>query len=163
MTDKILIEQIAREYIEKLVLTSKPMRPKWNRENYIFRKQSKWNYMDSCMIRALMMYGDNDYIDYAVKFTDSYVNEDGSIPTMNVLDYNLDNICGGINLINLYNVTGAERYRLAYERIYIEQLIDHPRLKCGSFWHKAIYQRQIWLDGSYMAFPFMAERRAASS
>ncbi|MBQ9140006.1 MAG: glycoside hydrolase family 88 protein [Ruminococcus sp.] len=156
MTDKILIEQIAREYIEKLVLTSKPMRPKWNRENYIFRKQSKWNYMDSCMIRALMMYGDNDYIDYAVKFTDSYVNEDGSIPTMNVLDYNLDNICGGINLINLYNVTGAERYRLAYERIYIEQLIDHPRLKCGSFWHKAIYPNQMWLDGAYMVLPFMS-------
>lgn len=156
MTDKTLIEQTAREYIEKLVLTSKPMRPKWNRENYIFRKQSKWNYMDSCMIRALLMFGNENYNKYAVEFTDSYVEEDGRIPTMNVLDYNLDNVCGGVNLIKLYELTGNERYRLAYERIYNEQLMNHPRLKCGSFWHKAIYPNQMWLDGAYMVLPFMA-------
>ncbi len=156
MTDKTLIEQTAREYIEKLVLTSKPMRPKWNRENYIFRKQSKWNYMDSCIIRSLLMFGKEEYIDYAVKFTDSYVDEFGKIPTMNVKDYNLDNICGGVNLIKLYKLTGEERYRLAYRWLYNEQLKNHPRLKCGSFWHKAIYPNQMWLDGAYMVLPFMA-------
>ena len=156
MTDKTLIEQTAREYIEKLVLTSKPMRPKWNRENYIFRKQSRWNYMDSCIIRSLLMFGKEEYIDYAVKFTDSYVDECGKIPTMNVKDYNLDNICGGVNLIKLYELTGEERYRLAYEWLYNEQLKNHPRLKCGSFWHKAIYPNQMWLDGAYMVLPFMA-------
>lgn len=156
MTDKTLIEQTAREYIEKLVLTSKPMRPKWNRENYIFRKQSKWNYMDSCIIRSLLMFGKEEYIDYAVKFTDSYVDECGKIPTMNVKDYNLDNICGGVNLIKLYKLTGEERYRLAYRWLYNEQLKNHPRLKCGSFWHKAIYPNQMWLDGAYMVLPFMA-------
>lgn len=156
MTDKTLIEQTAREYIEKLVLTSAPMRPKWNRENYIFRKQSKWNYMDSCIIRSLLMFGKEEYIDYAVKFTDSYVDEYGRIPTMNVTDYNLDNICGGVNLIKLHRITKDERYRLAYEWLYNEQLKNHPRLKCGSFWHKAIYPNQMWLDGAFMVLPFMA-------
>ena len=156
MTDKTLIEQTAREYIEKLVLTSAPMRPKWNRENYIFRKQSKWNYMDSCIIRSLLMFGKDEYIDYAVKFTDSYVDEYGKIPTMNITDYNLDNICGGVNLIKLHRITGDERYRLSYEWLYNEQLKNHPRLKCGSFWHKAIYPNQMWLDGAFMVLPFMA-------
>lgn len=156
MTDKNLIEQTARKYIDKLVLTSKPLRPKWNRENYIFRKPSKWNYMDSCMISALLMFGDEEYVKYAVKFVDSYVDMNGTISTMNVLDYNLDNICGGVNLIRLFEITDNEKYRLAYEKIYNEQLKNHPRLKCGSFWHKAIYPNQMWLDGAYMALPFLA-------
>lgn len=156
MTDKTIIEQTALKYIESLVLTSDPLNPKWNRENFIFRKQPKWNYMDACMIRALLMYGGKRYIDYALKFTNSYVDENGVIPTMNAADFNLDNICGGINLIKLHELTGCERYRMAYERLYSEQLAVHPRLECGSFWHKAIYPKQIWLDGAYMALPFLA-------
>ena len=72
-------------------------------------------------------------------------------------DYNLDNICGGVNLIKLYNIVGDERYRLAYEKLYSEQLAKQPRLECGCYWHKAIYPRQMWLDGVYMALPFLAE------
>ncbi len=84
MTNTTLIEQIAREYIERLVLTSEPLNPKWNRENYIFRKQPKWNYMDSCMIKALLTYSEKNsdprLIGYAVRFVNSYVNENGDIP-----------------------------------------------------------------------------------
>lgn len=156
MTDNAIIEQTALEYIDGLVITSDPLMPKWNRENFIFRKQPKWNYMDNCMLRGILMYDDKRYIDYAVKFINSYVEEDGKIPTMKADDYNLDNICGGMNLIKLYELTGCERYRLAYERLYREQLMKQPRLKCGSFWHKAIYQNQMWLDGAYMALPFLA-------
>ncbi len=161
MTNTTLIEQTAREYIERLVLTSEPLNPKWNRENYIFRKQPKWNYMDSCMIRALLTYSektdDTRLIDYAVRFVNSYVNENGDIPTILAADYNLDNICGGVNLIKLYDIVGDERYRLAYEKLYSEQLAKQPRLECGCYWHKAIYPRQMWLDGVYMALPFLAE------
>lgn len=161
MTNTTLIEQIAREYIERLVLNSEPLNPKWNRENYIFRKQPKWNYMDSCMIKALLTYSEKNsdprLIGYAVRFVNSYVNENGDIPTMSAADYNLDNICGGINLIKLYNIVGDERYRLAYEKLYNGQLAKQPRLKCGCYWHKAIYPKQMWLDGAYMALPFLAE------
>lgn len=146
---------IVNEYINKFILTSSPLNPKWNRENYIFHKQPKWNYMDSCMICALLMQ-ENPPIDYIIKFIDSYVTDDGTIPTMNLSDFNLDNVCGGMNLIKLHEMTGREKYRLAYEKIYNEQILNQPRLECGNFWHKAIYPRQMWLDGAYMALPFLA-------
>ena len=150
-----MTDLIVKKYIDNLILTSEPLNPKWNRENYIFRKQPKWNYMDNCMIRALIMQ-ENPPLDYIIGFIDSYVNKNGEIPTMNAVDFNLDNICGGMNLIKLYEITGKEKYRLAYEKIYSGQLINQPRLECGNFWHKAIYPHQIWLDGAYMALPFLA-------
>lgn len=157
-------EKIVKLYTEKLILASEPLFPLWNRENFLFSKPGKWNYIDGCMIKAaIMLYelcGDKRLLDYAVRFTDCYVNESGDIPSMNVNDFNLDNINGGKNLIWLYKKTGNERYRCAFERLYSKQLATQPRLSCKSFFHKAIYPYQIWLDGAYMALPFLAEYAA---
>ena len=38
-----------------------------------------------------------------------------------------------------------------------DQLRAQPRTPSGSFWHKSIYPDQVWLDGVYMASPFLAE------
>ncbi len=154
-------ESIINKYIDNLVLQSDPLAPKWNMENIIYNKAPKWNYVDNCMITALLMLYDLDsdprLLDYSIKFTNAYVKKDGSIPTMNCADYNLDNINGAKNLMKLWKLTGEERYRFGFEKIWKEQLIRHPRLSCGSFWHKAIYPEQIWIDGVYMVLPFMAE------
>ena len=154
------LEKAVKLYIQKLILPSEPLCPLWNRENFIFRKKPKWNYIDSCMITAVLrLYeysGDRNLLDFAVSFTSAYVDENGDIPTMNREDFNLDNINGGKNLLSLYRITGNERWLKAAQNL-ADALSQQPRLDCGSFWHKAIYQRQIWLDGSYMAFPFMAE------
>ncbi len=154
-------EIIVSKYIENLILPSDPLAPKWNKESEIFEKAPKWNYIDNCMITAvLMMYdltGDNRLLDYSKSFINAYVSKDGTIPTMNYADYNLDNINGAKNLFRLWELTGDERYRLGFEKFWSEQLIRHPRLDCGSFWHKNIYPDQIWLDGAYMALPFLAE------
>ena len=154
------IKKTAEAYINKIILPSDPLYPVWNRESVIFAKQPKWNYIDNSIIKALsMLYdisGDERLIDYAVKFMDAYVEESGKIPTMNIKDYNLDNINGGKNLIWLYKKTGNKKYRNAFERVY-SQLETQPRLTCGNFWHKIIYPNQVWLDGVYMAMPFMAE------
>lgn len=154
-------EQIINGYIEKLILPSYPMRPLWNCENHIFNKPAKWNYIDNCMIRSvLMLYeltGDNRLAEYAEHFICSYVNESGKIPTMNAADYNLDNICGGRSLLYMWRQTGNERYRMAADMLWKDQLSKQPRLKCGNFWHKGIYPFQIWLDGVYMSLPFMTE------
>ncbi|MBE6861514.1 MAG: glycosyl hydrolase [Ruminococcus sp.] len=155
------IDNIAEAYLQKLILPSKPHSPLWNRENVFFAKKPKWNYIDSCIIKALTdlytLSGKRELLDYAESFTGYYVNEYGEIPSMNPLDYNLDNINGGRNLIALNNITGREMYRLAYEKLYNEQLSRQPRLRCGSFYHKAIYPHQVWIDGAYMALPFLAE------
>ncbi|MBQ9078946.1 MAG: glycoside hydrolase family 88 protein [Ruminococcus sp.] len=154
------LEKAVKLYIQKLILPSEPLCPLWNRENFIFRKKPKWNYIDSCMITAVLrLYeysGDRNLLDFAVSFTSAYVDENGDIPTMNREDFNLDNINGGKNLLSLYRISGNERWLKAAQNL-ADALSQQPRLDCGSFWHKAIYQRQIWLDGSYMAFPFMAE------
>lgn len=154
-----LADKIAGDYIEKIILPSEPLTPIWNRENFVFKKIPKWNYIDNCMMRAVIMLyeltGNADFFDYAVKFTDAYIGENGDIPTMNISDFNLDNVCGGRNLIWLFRKTHAERYRTAFEKIRT-QLEKQPRLSTGNFWHKAIYPYQIWLDGVYMALPFMA-------
>ena len=154
-------ELIVNNYIEKMILPSDPLAPLWNVENSICEKAPKWNYIDNCMISALLMLydvsGDSRLLDYSVKFMDTYVCDDGSILTMNYADYNLDNLNGGKNLIRLWKLTGSEHYRLAFEKLWNEQVLRQPRLSCGSFWHKAIYPDQIWLDGTYMALPFMAE------
>ncbi|MBR1823008.1 MAG: glycoside hydrolase family 88 protein [Ruminococcus sp.] len=154
-------EKAAQSYINRIVLPSSPDAPVWNRENQIFRKPKKWNYIDNCMIKAVTdLYktcGDERLFEYAVDFISAYVDENGDIPTLTVEDYNLDNVNGGKNLLYLYSKTHDERFRKAYRMIYGKQLMHQPRLDCGSFWHKAIYPRQIWLDGAYMALPFMAE------
>ncbi|MBR4362418.1 MAG: glycoside hydrolase family 88 protein [Ruminococcus sp.] len=157
MTGSNKTERTARDYIDKLILTSDPLRPKWNRENFIFRKEPKWNYMDSCIIRALLMYSRKrpELTGYAVRFVNSYVTPDGRIPTAVKEDFNLDNICGGRNLLALSDITGDKRYIAAAESL-IRQLDEQPRLSCGSFWHKSIYPDQMWLDGAYMALPFLA-------
>ena len=154
------LEKAVKLYTQKLILPSEPLCPLWNRENFIFRKKPKWNYIDSCMITAVLrLYeysGDRRLLDFAVSFTSAYVDENGDIPTMNREDFNLDNINGGKNLLSLYRITGNERWLKAANNL-ADALSQQPRLDCQSFWHKAIYPRQIWLDGSYMAFPFMTK------
>ena len=151
----------ANGYINKLILPSSPECPLWNRESQIFSKPMKWNYIDGCMIKAVtMLYevtGDERLLSYADSFMKAFVDENGNIRNYSPADYNLDNINGGKVLIYLYKKTGDERYRQAYRMLYEKQLAVQPRLDCGNFWHKSIYPYQIWLDGAYMALPFMAE------
>lgn len=152
--------ETAKKYVRELILPSQPLAPKWNAENVIFRKNPKWNYIDNCMMTALLMLyestGNEELLAYTERFIRAYMDGEGNIPTLVFSDYNLDNINGGKNLIKLYQLTGNEAYLSAAEKLVSGQLDKQPRLDCGNFWHKAIYPRQIWLDGTYMALPFMA-------
>lgn len=69
--------------------------------------------------------------------------------------YNLDYINSGKVLFDLYKETGKEKYKAAMD-LLVEQLKRQPRTLEGGFWHKLIYQHQMWLDGLYMASPFLA-------
>lgn len=154
-------KRTADAYTEQLILPSDPLSPLWNRENIIFRKAPKWNYIDACMMTAAaMLYdlsGDERLLSFIVRFTDAYVTEEGTIPTLCFGDFNLDNVNGGRTLLWLYKHTGMEKYLAAAESIVRGQLERQPRTPSGGFWHKAVYPGQIWLDGVYMALPFMAE------
>ena len=158
MTDTERLETIVKAYIEMLVLPSAPEKPLWNKENMIFGRPPRWNYIDNCMIKAVTMLhevsGDDRLLAYAADFLEYYVSPDGDILTMNYADHNLDNFNGAKNLI--FFRSADRRFERAAE-ILASHLEKQPRLNCGSFRHKEIYPHQIWLDGSYMVFPFMAE------
>ena len=155
MTDQVK-EQI-QEYIDYLLENSDAEHPMWNKELVRWGKQNKWNYIDGCMITALLslyeITGEERYYTFAKDFVDYFVQPDGTIRTYDMEEYNLDNINTASNLFFLYDKSGEEKYRLALDNVR-KQLDGMPRTKEGSFWHKAIYPNQVWLDGLYMAEPF---------
>lgn len=100
--------------------------------------------------------GDRKYLDYVINWADTIINDKGEIHLYKVETYNLDYIKPGTVLFDVWKQTGKEKYKLAMD-LLVNQLKNHPRTHEGAFWHKLIYQHQIWLDGLYMASPFLAE------
>lgn len=121
---------------------------------------AKWTYDHGLVLKGIEQVWrnthDKQYLDFIQRQMDHFVNDDGSIRTYSLEDYNLDNILPGRNLLFLYQVTGQEKYRKAAATLR-QQLKTHPRTSEGGFWHKKIYPSQMWLDGLYMGEPFYAE------
>ena len=147
------------DYVLQLVKESTPERTVWNMEKIRAGQQASWNYIDGCMLTALMemarITGEEHYSDFVRECIDYFVTEDGGIRTFKPEDCNLDDINEGRVLFELYERTGRVKYRKAAAFLR-EQLEKHPRTAEGNFWHKAIYPNQVWLDGIYMAQPFYA-------
>ena len=108
------------------------------------------------MLKVWKQTGDKKYLDYVVEWADTIINDNGEIYLYKVETYNLDYINPGKILFEVYRQTGSEKYKLAMDRL-IAQAKNHPRTFEGAFWHKLIYQHQIWLDGLYMCSPYLAE------
>ena len=144
-------------YVERLLAESTPDKPLWNIEKIKEGKINGWNYIDGCMMIALLnmhkITGQSRYYEFAENFLDYYVFEDGSLRGFKEEEYNLDNICEGRVLFDVYAMSGKEKYRKAIETLY-GQILRQPRTHEGNFWHKAIYPNQVWLDGLYMAQVF---------
>ncbi len=150
---------VIETYVEQILSGSTPDKPLWNIEKIRQGKINGWNYIDGCMMIALLnlhrITGEKKYFDFAERFLDYYVREDGSLLGYKEDDYNLDNLCEGRPLFDVYAATGKEKYRKAIETLH-GQVLRQPRTKEGNFWHKAIYPNQVWLDGLYMAQVFYA-------
>ncbi len=149
--------RILDNYIDQLLKKSTPQAPVWNIEKLKNGAPSTWNYIDGCMIKAILelyhITQNEKYLEFADAFIDYFVQEDGSITSYDPKEYNLDNVNAGKTLFDLYELTGREKYRKAIDTVY-SQLKGQPRTSTGNFWHKMIYPNQIWLDGLYMAQPF---------
>lgn len=158
-----MIMKILDRYIDQLLESSTPQAPVWNIEKIHSGQTSTWNYIDGCMIKAVLelyhIRKDRRYLEFADSFIDYFVREDGSIDSYDPEEYNLDNVNAGKTLFDLYELTGKAKYRLAMDTIY-GQLKGQPRTSTGNFWHKKIYPNQIWLDGLYMAQPFYMQYEA---
>ena len=146
-------------YVLRLIEESTPERTVWNVEKLRQGKPADWNYIDGCMLTALLsmseITGDVRYFDFAERFVDSFVTEEGVIRTYDMAKFNLDDVNEGRVLFPLYEKSHKEKYRKAAVMLR-RQLAAQPRTAEGNFWHKAIYPNQVWLDGLYMAQPFYA-------
>ena len=145
------------EYVTHLIRVSSPERTAWNIERMRDNVPPNWNYIDGCMMVALLsmseITGDPRYADFAESFIDAFVMEDGTIRTFAPQKHSLDDINEGRVLFRLYEKTGKHKYRLAADRL-MAALREQPRTADGNFWHKAIYPNQVWLDGLYMGQVF---------
>ena len=146
-------------YVVSLIEQSSPERTVWNVEKLRDGIPANWNYVDGCMMNALLsmarITGESRYFRFVDSFIDSFVLEDGSIRGYKPDAHTLDDINEGRVLFELYEKTGKEKYKKAADFLK-QRLLEQPRTWEGNFWHKQIYPNQVWLDGVYMAQPFAA-------
>ena len=103
--------------------------------------------------------GNKTYFNYVYQWGDSLIDSDGSIYLYKMDNYNLDFINSGKVLFYLYEATGEKRFRMAMDTL-LQQFKGQPRTADGGFWHKKVYTHQMWLDGLYMASPFLSQHGA---
>jgi len=153
------MREMIEQYLLELIRRSTPRKTAWNMEKIRAGGEVKWNYIDGCMLIALItmteITGDDRYAAFAEQVGDSFVQEDGSILTFDPEHRALDDFNESRILFPLLRRTGKEKYRKAIEQQY-GFLMEQPRTYEGNFWHKKVYPDQVWLDGTYMALPFIA-------
>jgi len=132
------------------------------RGNSLFKDGSptaRWEYTSGLLGHALLELGratgDRGMADYGAKLATSFIDDAGGIATYRESDSNLDMIIPGRLVLARYEEAREERLRIAAASLR-EQLVLQPRTSDGGFWHKQRYPFQMWLDGLYMASPFLA-------
>ena len=123
----------------------------------------KWEYTPTLMARAFVeLYnatGDSLYLNHAQQFADQFIGEDGTILSYKQSLYNMDRIQGGNFLILLNELNPQPQYAIAIETLR-DQLRNQPRTTEGGFWHKQVYEHQMWLDGLFTGTTFYARYAA---
>lgn len=123
-------------------------------------RNARWSYTTGLLTLAMDRVGEfldtGTYRTFARNTIASFISPDGTIASYDVSEYNIDKINSGKMLLRLYEDTGEERFRLAADQL-LGQMKAHPRTSQGAFWHKQRYPYQLWLDGVYMAAPFLVK------
>jgi len=125
-----------------------------------FSKKLKWDYCNGLELQSIYqvwkLTADPKYFNYVKSYADTIINADGSITGYKLEDHNLDKLNSGKILFALYAKSNEAKLKKALD-ILRSQIRTQPRTSDGGFWHKKIYTNQMWLDGLYMASPFLAE------
>jgi len=97
---------------------------------------------------------DARYLNYIRRWVDTYVDASGAIRWEQGKTHNLDYIQPATLILFLHEQTADPRYRAAAKTV--RACYDEiPRNAEGGFWHKSIYPNEMWVDGIYMAEPFL--------
>jgi unsaturated rhamnogalacturonyl hydrolase len=137
-------------------------------DSFIFRhpdykinydEKNGWDYEQGLMLQSLyklyLKTKDKKYYNYIINNLKNFIEDNGKIKTYNFSKFRLDDIAPGVALLDIYKVSGEEKYKIAADTLR-KQLKFQPRTEEGGFWHKEIYPHQMWLDGLFMAEPFYA-------
>lgn len=108
----------------------------------------------SGMMETWKICHDQSYFEYIKAWLDSVFGPDGAI--LNCSRGELDDIMPGILLFPIKDYTGAIYYEKCINAVY-RQYLAIPRTSEGAWWHKPNGPDQMWLDGLYMAGPFVSE------
>ena len=123
----------------------------------------KWEYTPTLMARAFVeLYtatGDSAYLGHAQRFADDFIEADGTVKTYKKSLYNMDRVQGGNFLILLNDINPQPQYVTAIETLR-DQFREQPRTEEGGFWHKQVYEHQMWLDGLFTGTTFYARYAA---
>jgi unsaturated rhamnogalacturonyl hydrolase len=125
---------------------------------YYVDRNPKWAYDVALLGMAVDKLGkvDKKYSKYMEDWVNYFVKPDGSVTDYKPQEYNLDRIFPGRNMITVYKRYPEQKYKIALDN-FIEQLKTQPKTTIGGYWHKNIYPSQMWLDGIFMASPYMAQ------
>ena len=77
-------------------------------------RPARWSYEQAVVLKGMERVwrdtGDGKYFKYIQRSIDQFVNDDGTIKTYRLDDYNLDNILNGRVLLLLYKVNKKEKW-----------------------------------------------------
>jgi len=123
--------------------------------------RARWDYSPGVLALGLVRLGETTgnsaYTQFGTRAVASHVNAQGVIGGYKEEDYNIDNIPPGkVLLAAIARGDKNPAYVKAVETLR-DQMRKHPRTSEGGFWHKKRYPHQMWLDGLYMASPFLAQ------
>lgn len=132
---------------------------------------ARWHYEEGLFLlatrRAGTVWDRNDLADRVDGTVLSLLDPDPEHPVRGyrVEEFNLDQINPGRNLFPFLEAgrvpagekSGSSLLAEAALKKLRSQIYSQPRTHSGGFWHKRIYPQQMWLDGLYMAGPFLAE------
>jgi unsaturated rhamnogalacturonyl hydrolase len=123
---------------------------------------ARWDYAPSVLALSLVRLGEqlknDEMIQFGTRAVASHVNADGTITQgFTLSEYNIDSITPGkVLLAALERGVVNESYVKTVQALR-DQMATQPRTTDGGFWHKQRYPSQMWLDGLYMASPFLAQ------
>lgn len=121
--------------------------------------RGRWNYESGYFFHVAYKYaqltGDTSHIKYMENWLSLFIDENGDFRdrVYRKDGYRLDDINPGKLVIDMYYETGHEKYLHTLDFL-IQHLEEQPKTSDGGYWHKQVYQYQMWLDGIFMADAF---------
>src|SRR5690606_19455451 len=86
---------------------------------YYMRDQPKYEYDYALLATAInkLSVVDPKYSQYAKAYIDYFIREGGKINGHKLSDYNIDRVRPGLNMLELFEKTGEEKYKQAIETL----------------------------------------------